>query len=167
MISALYAPILVLCFLVLLSMRRWWLCIDRLGFTREVGRRAPSLVQGDIFAATLALLPFLVAAVDWFDVTLPGRSTTISPTMAVFTSLACLGGCVFVVLRDSGERFAGHWAGTRESALRTVATLRIIDAAELAHALKVLEEHEAAQRGGRPYHLDENRVIDVTPERQK
>lgn len=53
------------------------------------------------------------------------------------------------MLRNSGERFAGHWAGTRESAVRTVAALRIIDAAELAHALGVLQEHEARQAGGR------------------
>ncbi len=143
MISALYVPILAISLFVLLSMRRWWLCIDRLGFTREVGRRAPSLAQRDCIAASLAATPFLIALADWFDVTLPGWSTPISTTMAVFASLACLGGCVFVVLRDSGERFAGHWAGTRESALRTVAALRIIDAAQLAHALYVLQQHEA------------------------
>ena len=166
MISYIHAPILVLCFFILLSMRRWWLCIDRMGFTREVGRRAPSLIQGDILAATFAIMPFLIAAVDWFGITLPRHPSPISPGVAAFLSLACLCGCV-AVLRNSGERFAGHWAGTRESALRTVAALRIIDAAELAHALKVLEENEAAQRAGRPYHLDENRVIDVTPESQK
>jgi hypothetical protein len=46
------------------------------------------------------------------------------------------------VLRNSGGRFAGNWAGTRESALRTIAALRIIDAAELAHALGVVGQHE-------------------------
>ena len=148
MISYIHAPVLAVLFFTLLSMRRWWLCIDRMGFSREVGRRAPSLVQGDILAATLAIVPFLVAAVDWFGITLPRQSAPISPGIAAFISVACLGGCVFV-LRNSGERFAGHWAGTRESALRTVAALRIIDAAELAHALDVAQQHEARHCSGR------------------
>ena len=145
MISYIHAPVLALCFLILLAMRRWWVCVDRLGCVREVGRRAPSLVQGDILAATLAIMPFLVAAVDWLGITLPRASSPISPNLAAFISVACLGGCVFV-LRNSGERLAGHWAGTRESALRTVAALRIISAAELAHALDVLQQHEAETR---------------------
>ena len=142
MISYIHAPVLAACFFTLLFMRRWWLCIDRMGFSREVGRRAPSLL-----AATLAIVPFLVAAVDWFGITLPRQSAPIAPGMAAFISVACLGGCVFV-LRNTGERFVGHWAGTRESALRTVAALRIIDAAELAHALDVLQQHEARQFNG-------------------
>lgn len=48
------------------------------------------------------------------------------------------------MLRQSGERFAGYWAGTRESALRTVAALRIIDAAELARALDVAHKTKPA-----------------------
>jgi len=136
---------MALCFFILVAMWRFWACIDRLGFTREVGRRAPSMIQGDILAATLAIMPFLVAAVDWSGLTLPRQSAPISPYAAAFISLACLGGCMFI-LRNSGERFAGHWAGTRESALRTVAALRIIDAAELAHALDYLQAHETAQR---------------------
>lgn len=159
MISYIHTPVLAACFFTLLFMRRWWTCIDRMGFLREVGRRAPSLVQGDILAATLAIVPFLVAAVDWFGITLPRQSAPIAPGMAAFISLACLGGCVFV-LRNSGERFAGHWAGTRESALRTIAALRIIDAAELAHALDVMQqfqEHSAAHRTT----ADLTRVIDA------
>lgn len=147
MISYIHAPVLAICFFILLSMRRWWVCVDRLGFVREVGRRAPSLVQGDILAAILALLPFLVAAVDSFGITLPRQLAPVSPGLEAFVSLACLLGCV-AVLRNSGERFAGHWAGTRESALRTVAALRIIDAVELAHALEVCRQHEARQFAG-------------------
>lgn len=159
MISYIHAPVLAACFFTLLFMRRWWLCIDRMGFSREVGRRAPSLVQGDTLAATLAIVPFLVAAVDWFGITLPRQSAPIAPGIAAFISVACLGGCVFV-LRNTGERFAGHWAGTRESALRTVAALRIIDAAELAHALEVMQqyqEHPAARRAA----AELSRVIDA------
>lgn len=39
------------------------------------------------------------------------------------------------------------WAGSREGALRVVAMLRIIDAAELAHALQYVQEREAADAG--------------------
>ena len=159
MISYIHAPVLAACLFTLLFMRRWWLCIDRMGCSREVGRRAPSLVQGDILAATLAIVPFLVTAVDWLGITLPRQSTPIAPSLAAFISVACLGGCVFV-LRNSGERFAGYWAGTRESALRTVAALRIIDAAELAHALEVMQQyqdHPAARREPPEF----SRVIDT------
>jgi len=159
MISYIHAPVLATCFFTLLFMRRWWTCIDRMGFSREVGRRAPSLVQGDILAATLAVVPFLVAAVDWFGITLPRQSAPIAPGMAAFISLACLGGCVFV-LRNSGERFAGHWAGTRESALRTIAALRIIDAAELAHALDVMQQFQEQPTAHRTT-ADLIRVIDA------
>lgn len=145
MISYIHAPVLVLCIFILLSMRRFWICIDRLGFTREVCRRDPSLVQRDILSATFAVMPFLVAAVDWLGISLPRLADPISPYAAAFISIACLSCCVFI-LRNSGERFAGHWAGTRESALRTVAALRILDAAELAHALDYLQAHEAKAR---------------------
>ena len=159
MISYIHAPVLAACFFTLVFMWRWWTCIDRMGFSREVGRRAPSLVQGDILAATLAVVPFLVAAVDWFGITLPRQSAPIVPGMAAFISLACLGGCVFV-LRNSGERFAGHWAGTRESALRTIAALRIIDAAELTHALDVMQQFQEQPTAHRTT-ADLIRVIDA------
>jgi hypothetical protein len=144
MISYIHAPILAACFFILLFMRRWWLCIERLGFVREVGRRAPSLVQGDVLAATLAMIPFFVAAVDWFGVTLPRHSAPIPSSMAAFISLACLVGCM-VVLHNSGERFTGHWPGTLESALRTIGALRIINDAELIRALEALQQLESQQ----------------------
>lgn len=141
MISYIHIPVLAICFLTLMFMRRWWQCIDRLGFTREVGRRAPSLVQGDILAAAFAILPFMIAALDWSGVVLPGQSSPTPSWVAAFISLSSLGGCLFV-LRNSSGRIAGNWAGTRESALRTVAALRIIDAAELAHAFGVVGQLE-------------------------
>ena len=136
MVSYLHFPIVVLCFFLLLSIRRFWVCIDRMGYMREVGKRAPAMVQGDILAAVFAMLPLLIAAVDWLGITLPRQPEPITPLVAVVLSGGCLGACLYV-LRHSGERFAGHWAGTRESALRTVAALRIIDATELAHALHI------------------------------
>jgi hypothetical protein len=134
MISYIHVPVIALCFFILLSMWRFWACIDRMGFTKEIGRRAPSMIQGDILAAVFASLPFLAAPIP--------------PLLAALISLGCLGGCI-CMLSNSGERFAGHWAGARESAVRTVAALRIIDAAELARALDVLQQHEARQVAGR------------------
>lgn len=151
MVSYTHLPIIVVCFFLLMFMRRWWLCVDRLGFVKEVGRRAPSLVQRDILAATLALMPFALAAADWLGITLPGQSAPVPSMLAVIMSFACVGGCIFI-LKDTGERFAGNWAGTRESVLRTIAALRIIDAAELAYALQYVQERETADAG---------RVIDI------
>ncbi|EKQ5083701.1 hypothetical protein P5Q52_004529 [Salmonella enterica] len=148
MISYFHAPLVALCFFILLAMWRFWSCIDRMGFMREVSRRAPSMLHGDLVAGILAFMPFLLALVDWAGITLPRQDGPISPYASVFLSLGCLLGCMFM-LRQSGERFAGHWAGTRESALRTVAALRIIDAAELAHALNVAQQHEARHGSGR------------------
>lgn len=133
MIFYMHIPILITCFFALLFMRRWWLCISRMSFVSEVGKRAPSLVQGDVLAAVFLITPFVISIVD---------AVTPTPSfLAVVLSLACLGASSFA-LRNSGSRFAGNWTGTRESALRTIATLRIIDAAELAHALKIIHQHE-------------------------
>lgn len=140
MISYIHLPIIAMCFFLLMFMRRWWLCIDRMGYTKEVGRRAPSLMQRDILAATFALITFVLAAVDWLGVSLPGQSAPTSPIVMATLSIACAGISIFI-LKNTGERFAGSWAGTRESALRTIAALRIIDAAELAYALQYIQEH--------------------------
>jgi hypothetical protein len=141
MISYFHLPIIVFCFFLLMFMRRWWMCIDRMGYVKEVGHRAPSLIHGDIVAAVFAIMPFLLAVYDWSGLTLPRHSVPISPSIAVFLSVVCVAVAVSI-LRNSGERFQGSWAGSRESALRTIATLRIIDAAELAHALKYVQERE-------------------------
>ncbi|MGO2579085.1 MAG: hypothetical protein ACTH7Y_00410 [Halomonas sp.] len=148
MTTYLHLPIMAISFFILLATWRFWSCINRMGFTKEVGRRAPWILQGDVIASILALMPFLLALVDWVDLALPHQSSPTASYMAVFVSVGCLLGWMFIV-RQSGERFAGHWAGTRESALRTVAALRIIDAAELAYALEVARQHEARHGSGR------------------
>lgn len=66
MISYIHAPLMALCFFILLSMWRFWVCIDRLGFTREVSRRAPSMVPG---GAEMNLLDYIrtLASGDYID----------------------------------------------------------------------------------------------------
>ncbi|EBK6840269.1 hypothetical protein DQ661_25335 [Salmonella enterica] len=149
MISYTYAPLIAFCFFfVLVPIWRFWTCIDRMGFMREVGRRAPSMLHGDIIAGIFAFLPFMLAVLDWTGVTLPRQEGPISPYAAVFWAVVCVV-IASIIMSRSADRFAAHWAGARESALRTVAVLRIIDAAELAHALDVAQQHEARHGSGR------------------
>lgn len=159
MISYWHMPALAICFFIIMFVRRWWICIERLGFTREVTRRAPSLFHGDLIVVTLAITPFLLAAIDWSGIILPRMEVPVSPSIAVFMTWACTGLALFLVI-NSGERIAGNWAGTRESALRTVAALRIIDAAELAQVLEVMQkyqEYPAARRAA----AELSRIIDA------
>lgn len=141
MITYFHVPLMILSSLLLLSMWRFWTCINRMGFMREVGQRAPTLLGGDIVAAIFTFMPFVLAATDWLH----------SPTSSIgatFISVLCIVASVFI-LNQSGERFSPRWAGARESALRTVAALRIIDAAELAHALRFVQEREEQAKTGR------------------
>lgn len=134
-IQMIHAPVLVACVLLLVFLYRFWRCIELLGYTREVGRRAPMLVHKDILTATAALVPFGLATCDWF------RLVDLPSMLLGWSSV----GCFFVAAQlicTNGERMAASWAGSRESALRTVAMLRIIDAAQLAHALEVCQRYE-------------------------
>lgn len=142
MISYLYLPILTFCTFVLISIRRYWICVDRLGYMKEVSKRAPSLLQRDLIAAVLAMAPFALAAIDWFGITLPRQSAPIPSGFAALLSVCCVCACIGT-LNNTFERLAGSWVGTRESALRTVAALRIIDHAELAAAMNISSNHDA------------------------
>lgn len=141
MITYFHVPLMILSvWLILLPMWRFWTCIDRMGFMREVGQRAPTLLGGDIVAAIFAFMPVVLAAADWL------HSPT-SSIAAAFLSVLCIVASVFILNR-SGERITPNWAGARESALRTMAALRIIDAAELAHALKYVQAREEQAKQG-------------------
>ncbi|WP_367847110.1 hypothetical protein [Rhodoferax sp. WC2427] len=142
MVSYSHLPIATLCSFILLAIWRLWACIDRLGFMREVLQRAPLMFQGHLLAAVLAIMPLLIAVVTWSGINLPHQTAPMNAYIAAFMSAACLGGCL-LLLKNTGERLALSWAGSREGALRVVAMLRIIDAAELAYALQYVREHEA------------------------
>jgi hypothetical protein len=96
------------------------------------------MVHADLLATVFAIMPFLIAIIDWFGVTLPRQPTPISPTLAVFFSISSFSACI-VNLRHSSDRFALHWIGTWESALRTVAALDIISQTELNYALNYIQ----------------------------
>lgn len=156
MVSYIHLPIVALCLFILLAIWRLWVCIDRLGFMSEVSRRAPSMFQGHLLAAVLAIMPLLIATVSWFGITLPQQTSPMNAYLAAFISAACLGGCL-LLLKNTGERLALSWAGSREGALRVVAILRIIDAAELAYALQYVHEYEA--KNGRVIDADNFREV--------
>lgn len=146
MISYFHAPVMAVCFFVLLSLWRLWVCIDRLNCMREVTSRSPSMFQRNLLAAVLAIMPFPIAMADWFGITLPLQAAPINSHFAAFVSAACISGC-FLLLKNTGEYLALSWAGSRVAALRVVAMLRIIDAAELAHALQYVQARETANAG--------------------
>jgi hypothetical protein len=149
MIAYLYLPILTFCTFVLISIRRYWVCVDRLGYMKEVSRRAPTLLHRDLIAAVLAMVPFAMAAIDWFGITLPRQSAPIPSGFAALLSVCCVCACIGA-LNNTLERLAGSWAGTRESALRTVAALRIIDQAALAAAMNVSSHRDAKATNAEP-----------------
>lgn len=147
MITYIHLPIIALSAFILIAIWRLWVCIDRLNFMREVSRLAPSMFHGHLLAAALAIMQFLIAMVSWFGITLPQQTAPVNANLAAFISLACLGGCL-LLLKNTGQYLALSWAGSREGALRVVAMLRIIDAAELAYALKYVQAHEEQAKQG-------------------
>jgi len=132
MISYAYLPMLVLSAFLIISIRRFWICADSMGFMRELSRRAPMLLKRDIMAAVLALVPISMALIDWLGITLPRQSVPMPPLLGVILAAGSLGASV-AVLHNTLDRLAGSWAGTRESVLRTIAALQIIESTELGY----------------------------------
>lgn len=142
MISYAHILPLVVCFFILTFLRRFWICIGRFGALKEVSRRAPELIQNDLLVASVAITPFVLALADWLQIVPPRATGPISSPLAVLISFACALGSLLLISR-SEYRIAGCCAGTRESALRTLAALQIINAAEMAYSLKVAEKFRA------------------------
>ena len=146
MISYAYLPMLVLSTFLIISIRRFWICTARMGLMLELSRRAPKLLHRDIMAAVLALVPYAMAFIDWSGITLPRQSAPIPPLLGALMAAGSLGAS-FLILNNSLHRLAGNWAGTRESVLRTLAAVQIIDATELAfsmHADKIGSAEQAS-----------------------
>lgn len=141
-ISYLHFPISATAVLLILSLYRFWVCLHRLGCLQEVTRRDPVLFSRDMAIAVLALLPMALALLDWTGIVLPRTTGPMSSPVAVVLSMSCILCSVLWAVHESSNRLTGHWAGARESALRTVAALQIIDAAELAFAREVLRKHD-------------------------
>lgn len=145
MISYAYFPMLVLSAFLIISIRRFWICADRMGFMRELSRRAPMLLKRDIMAAVLALVPISMALIDWLGITLPRQSVPMPPLLGVILAAGSLGASV-AVLHNTLDRLAGSWAGTKESVLRTIAALQIIESTELGYRARIHTKPIHAER---------------------
>ncbi len=150
----------------LVMLRNFWHTIYKMGFVKTVMRRDHGLFVYDVFIAFFGLWSVYCVVAGWIGYS-PIHGKTLTPWETTFYPLVTFSIFVGMIYRHGMRLLQPTWAGSRESALRTLAMLEIIDAAQLAHALQICKEYEAAQRDGRPYHLDETHVIDVTPEIQK
>lgn len=135
-------PVVALC----LAIYRFWACARRLSpeYYRELIRRAPLMKALDVVAIGMAVFTAYYAAMGWFGFTLPFIDDEPLPSwmnvlLSAVTSLACVG----VVWTNAPNRFTQPtWGGMRESVVRTLAALRIIEAAEVAHALNIINARE-------------------------
>ncbi|MGE8518270.1 MAG: hypothetical protein ACN6OM_16770 [Alcaligenes nematophilus] len=135
-------PVVALC----LAIYRFWSCARRLSpeYYRELIRRAPLMKALDVVAIGMAVFTAYYAAMGWFGFTLPFIDDEPLPAwmnvlMSAVTSVACVG----VVWTNAPNRFTQPtWGGMRESVVRTLAALRIIEAAEVAHALNIINARE-------------------------
>lgn len=146
--AAFYVLTLVPVVLLCLAIYRFWVCVRRMGYSDELVRRAPTMMPLDGVTFGMAGFVLYYAAMGWWGFTLPFLNDEPLPTWQnAFLSVVSLLAFCGVAWTNGVQRFERmSWGGMRESAVRTLAAFRILDAAELAHALDYLQAHEAAQR---------------------
>lgn len=135
-------PVAALC----LAIYRFWACARQLPpkYYRELLRRAPQMLALDVVAFGMASFTAYYAAMGWWGFTLPFLNdeplpSWINTLLSAVTSIACVG----VVWTNAPNRFTQPtWGGMRESVVRTLAALRIIEATEIAHALEIIHARE-------------------------
>ncbi|WP_265919532.1 hypothetical protein [Cupriavidus nantongensis] len=136
-------PVVALC----LAIYRFWACALSINpaHYRELMRRAPQMPALDAVAIGMAAFTAYYAAMGWWGFTLPILDDEPLPSwmnviLSAVSSLACIG----VVWMNAPNRFTQPaWGGMRESVVRTLAALRIIEATEIAHALDIIHAREA------------------------
>lgn len=127
-----YALLLVPSLLNVYVILTWWRAVSRLGFTDEIIRRAPNMLPLDVVAIFLAVMVGYLAIHAWtgFSLTFFGplpQSDLGTTVLAMFCCFISLGNAWM----NASDRFSVPTvAGLRESAVRTLVTLRIIDRAE-------------------------------------
>ncbi|WP_211453891.1 hypothetical protein [Collimonas antrihumi] len=140
-----YVLTLVPVLMVVIAIYRYWVSVRRIGYFDEVVRRAPNWLPLDGVAVGAAGFVAYYAAMNWWGFTIPMLNTEPLPAwanmfMAVLSCFACMGLAYF----NAGMRFdRPSWIGMRESAIRSVAALRVIDALELARLLEIARQNEA------------------------
>lgn len=145
--------------ILLLGVYRFWVAVDRLGLRRELMWRDGDLVKLHVIIIAIGVV---IAGYCCYAMVAPAFAVGHWTQNLISTLLT-----VPLAILTKHANLEVAWFRVREQVLRMVALHQLITAAELVHALRVSEEYEAAQRAGRPFDLDENHVIDATPEIQK
>ncbi|MBB1625956.1 hypothetical protein [Achromobacter sp. UMC71] len=142
-----YAITLVVVVLLCFPIYRFWACARRLSpeHYRELIRRAPLMRTLDAIAFLMAAFTAYYAAMGLWGFTLPPLDDEPLPAwMNILLSAVTSVGCFGVIWTNAPNRFTDPtWGGMRESVVRTLAALRIIEAAEVAHALNIINTREA------------------------
>ncbi|SDI77466.1 hypothetical protein [Pseudomonas panipatensis] len=122
----------------------FWRAISLLGLKAEVQRRDQSILYADTLTVWAGLTTISTAVYFTFA----------KPAPFLVTSFVVAAMCIGFAKIQSRTKHEPTAAGAREEALRTVAKLQLIDAAQLAYALRVSQEYEQARRAGRVFDLD-------------
>lgn len=149
--AAFHVMTLVPVFLILIGLFRFWRFVYQIGFLREVIRRARNMVALDAVTVGLSVLTGYYAAMHWWGFSLPILGGVLPDWQTDLFAVGSVAGCVGMARVNSWGRFDGpvSVAGMMESSLHTLAYLDILNAAELAHALELLQKHSARQKAAR------------------
>lgn len=111
---------------------QYWRALQRMGFADEVIGRAPFMFIMDVMTVYAALMVVYLNVHAW-----TGYSMTLFPSGPVtagataFVALTCFGAMSLIMRFNSSDRFSVPTVGgIRESAVRTLLVLRILDHAE-------------------------------------
>jgi hypothetical protein len=139
-----YFMTLVPVVIIVIAIYRYWVSVRRIGYFDEVVRRAPDWLPLDSAAVCAAGFVLYFATMGWWGFTIPILHEEPLPEWAnMLMSLVSTIGCIGLAYYNAGMRFEHpSWVGMRESALRSVAALRIIDAIELARLLEIAQQHK-------------------------
>jgi hypothetical protein len=121
-------PVLLQSFLIV----RFWRSLANLGFASEVISRAPSMLPLDAVSGLLAAMVAYWGLHTWTGFMLPIlQREPFGDGASMFMAMLCCFSSMAVTYFNASDRFTTPTlAGMRESAVRTVVTLRILDTAE-------------------------------------
>lgn len=127
-----YPILLVPAFVSVFVIVVWWRSLLAIGFAGEVAGRAPNMLPLDAVSVFLSSMVGYLALHAWsgYELTFFGSLPQSSLGTSVLATVCCLVS-MLITLSNCGDRFTVPTvAGLRESAVRTLLTLRIIDRAE-------------------------------------
>ncbi|HBO6814849.1 hypothetical protein P3818_26085 [Pseudomonas aeruginosa] len=138
----------------------FWRDVRRFGKWKEAIGREVHMFAMDGVSIYAALMVAYFAANDWYGFTLPLFSQgQLMSWQATLLAVACAVTSLSIGYFNGRERFlTPTYAGPREATLRFLASRQIIEAAEVAHALKVMQQHEARQSAGRTIEAEAREV---------